>query len=170
MQRVALAFLASSLLLVACGPITPHASGASAARRANGACVSGSSWHGGENSAMRPGEDCIHCHAIDEGPDFAVAGTIFTNYDEPNDCDGAGGMTIVVTDATAHDYTLHSNAAGNFYLLASQASSLTWPITVTVQDANGTVRAMEEPQSSGACNHCHTSAGAEGAPGRVITP
>jgi hypothetical protein len=172
-MRVFSAFVlvASLLVLAACGSAS-NSSGASADRHGNGACVSGDHWSGNESSHMRPGEDCVGCHATNGGPDFALAGTIFTNYDEPNDCNGAPSMKIKITDAAspAHVYNLESNSAGNFFVLAAGAGSLTYPISVVVTDADGNTRAMEEPQMSGACNSCHTSSGANGAPGRVITP
>lgn len=136
----------------------------------SGVCVSGVTWTGGEEGPhMNPGQDCVGCHASSggEAPRFAFAGTIYTNYDEPDDCYGAQGASVTITDAAGHSWTTNSNSAGNFFFYESQVGSVTWPITAEVT-ANGATNVMTMPQSSGACNSCHTAAGSGGAPGRVV--
>lgn len=136
------------------------------------ACASGSTWTGGdeESPLMNPGEDCIACHARErEGPRFVVAGTVFTNSHEPDDCNGVQGVTITLTDADGETVELTSNAAGNFYA-SDRELQLAFPITAAVTDATGSVRAMSTEVESGSCNECHTQEGTSDAPGRVMAP
>jgi hypothetical protein len=136
-------------------------------------CLSGNQWQGGneESALMHPGMSCIACHAAEgEGPDYAVAGTVFGDYDEPDDCAGVDGLTVEITGSDGVDFALPSNAAGNFRLRARDADSLVLPFTARVIDGAGNVREMTTPQSSGDCPSCHTASGAGGAPGRIVAP
>jgi mono/diheme cytochrome c family protein len=118
---------------------------------------------------MNPGQACIACHTAErEGPRFAIAGTVYPTGHEPDGCNGSsGGIQVVITDANGTAYTLTPNSAGNFYL--QSAPGLALPYTAVVVQG-GATRAMTEPQTSGDCNTCHTEAGAEGAPGRIVGP
>lgn len=60
------------------------------------------------------------------------------------------------------------NAAGNFRS-PSTSANVPLPYRARVR-AGGKVNAMAGAQSDGDCNSCHTAAGAEGAPGRVMFP
>jgi len=138
-------------------------------------CSSNSTWSGGENANMRPGEACIACHARGEGPVFAVAGTVYPTGHEPDDCYGtsAAGAVVTVTDKDGSSRTFTVNSAGNF----SGNSGGGWPafpITATVS-FNGKTRSMTTPVPSGDCNLCHTQNGtaADGItapPGRIALP
>jgi mono/diheme cytochrome c family protein len=138
-------------------------------------CTSNTFWKGGNGgddddnggtSTMHPGVACITCHTIQGGPSFKIAGTVYPTAHEPNDCDGVkGGLTVIVTDAHGKDTPLTVNSAGNFY----SESNIKAPFHVRV--TNGTkVRAMNGSLTAGDCNSCHTVAGANGAPGRILAP
>lgn len=134
-------------------------------------CVSGTWWSSGNNgsSRMHPGMDCIGCHDSGDGPTFVVAGTVYGAWGQSDDCNGAQGLTVEITDANGVVYPLTSNSAGNFYLKASDAPAFLMPFTARVTDGTK-VNAMAASQMTGACNSCHTSSGTAGAPGRVVTP
>ena len=118
---------------------------------------------------MNPGMACIQCHAAsDEGPRFSIAGTIYPTVHEPDLCDGAppaSGAQVIITGADGRTLTLAPNAAGNFYSERGVAS----PYRAKVVTAAGE-RAMTAQQTSGDCNSCHSLAGANGAPGRIMLP
>ena len=128
-----------------------------------GSCTSGKMWSGGNGPDMAPGYDCLACHS------FPAAGTIFPTAHEVNDCDGtaANGLKVVITGADGKVVTLTpSPTSGNFYA----GTAITPPFTAKVTDASGGVRAMMSSQMVGNCNACHTVAGANGAPGRIMAP
>jgi hypothetical protein len=129
-------------------------------------CTSGMTWNNGneESSRMHPGMACISCHSSGEGPRFSIAGTVYPTAHEPDDCDGANGVQVVIT-GTNGTVTLTANSAGNFYT----RNAVGTPYTATVI-ANGQTRAMATPQTSGDCNACHTQNGDNGAPGRILAP
>ena len=137
---------------------------------ADAACASGFRWVGGTddgNSLMKPGHDCIGCHAGGEGPRYTIAGTVYARPNEPADCLGVAGATVRVTAADGAVLDLVANDAGNFYTKAA----LAFPVRAEVLDTSGNVvSTMAAAQSYGGCNSCHTSAGANGAPGRVLLP
>lgn len=146
------------------GPIGEDPLGAAAT------CSSGMYWQRGENERMRPGEACITCHtAENEGPRYAIAGTLFPTGHEPDDCNGisgaASGAKVVITDANGTDHELAPNDVGNFFF----NGSIPKPYTAKVVSDAGE-RLMVTPQQDGDCNKCHTAAGAGGAPGRVVVP
>jgi hypothetical protein len=131
-------------------------------------CLSGTRWIGGneESPHMNPGQDCIGCHASSgEGPSFSVAGSVYGRAGEANNCFGAKGATVQITDSAGKVITLTSNDAGNFYT----SEGFTPPYTAKVI-FEGQERAMIAAQMSGACNSCHSAAGANNAPGRVLLP
>ncbi|MGE0792318.1 MAG: hypothetical protein AB7S26_41980 [Sandaracinaceae bacterium] len=135
-------------------------------------CSSGNTWRGGNRESwdMRPGWACIDCHvSMREGPRFTVAGTIYPSAHEPDDCNGGalgGGTPIVeITDAAGQVVQLEPNSVGNF----GSRQALTMPYTARIL-YQGRVRAMVTEQDSGDCNTCHTEAGTEDAPGRILLP
>jgi hypothetical protein len=132
-------------------------------------CISGKTWTRGDrgSSSMHPGQACIACHESGRGPEYTIAGTLFPTGHEPDDCNGFGqaGVTVTVTDASGRSVELTPNSAGNFY----SRSGLTPPYQVKVVSGSS-VRAMNGSVTSGDCNSCHTKDGAQGAPGRVMTP
>lgn len=133
-------------------------------------CASGLKWASGnaESPLMHPGGDCIGCHSQGEGPSLVIAGTVYGAPNEPQDCYGVEGVSVLVTGANGQEVELVTNAAGNFYL-TQRDSSLTMPIRARVESAGG-VNAMAAAQESGSCNSCHTEGGANGAPGRILVP
>lgn len=135
-------------------------------------CTSGAMWTHGDigSSFMHPGRACIDCHATDRrAPTFSFAGTIYPSGHEPDDCNGVNGFDqdvhVVVTDATGAVQDVQINDVGNFYGL----DAVTLPITAELR-YQGRVRAMTTPAASGDCNSCHTDAGTNAAPGRLLVP
>jgi mono/diheme cytochrome c family protein len=126
------------------------------------------------SSSMHPGRDCIGCHLeAREGPRLWVAGTVYATGHEPDDCYGvprSGALVVEITDARGRIYRLPTNKAGNFFLEREDDVPLALPYTARVIDAQGNQRAMSSAQSVGSCNTCHTTTGAEDAPGRVVAP
>jgi hypothetical protein len=133
-------------------------------------CTSGRTWTRGNDGSesMNSGMPCIRCHSSDEGPRYAIAGTVYPTVHEPDLCDGAGpstGAQVVITGADGRTLTLQPNNAGNFFSEVRVAV----PYSAKVVTANGE-RAMTQQQTSGDCNDCHTQVGASGAPGRIMLP
>jgi hypothetical protein len=99
---------------------------------------------------------------------LAIGGTVYTQPHEPDQCLGVpNGVQVVVTDANGTDHTLTVNTSGNFYEL--QALPLATPYTAKVVGASGSV-AMITKQTNADCNSCHTTAGTQGAAGRIVGP
>ena len=131
-------------------------------------CTSKTTWNQGNqgSSRMRPGGACITCHTMRGGPAYTVAGTVYPTAHEPNDCNGVnGGLTVVVTDKNGTVTNVAVNTVGNFYSRANIVA----PFTVKVT-SGAKVRAMGGALTAGDCNSCHTLAGLNGAPGRVMAP
>lgn len=128
-------------------------------------CPSGKMWKGGENSMMRPGEDCIACHKKQKGPTFVIAGTIYPTEHAVDDCNGTKAVTVEITGADGKVTKATSNSAGNFYI----TSSVKLPYTALIRQGDLT-REMLKPQTVGSCNSCHTQDGANDAPGRIQAP
>jgi hypothetical protein len=123
---------------------------------------------------MSPGHVCNTCHAqvnAEEGGDaplFLVSGTVFKTAHEPNDCGSSvgKGAEITITDSKGKVVVLEANETGNFIY---EENDLVFPYTAKVT-FEGRERAMALPQTNGSCNECHTEAGTEEAPGRVLLP
>jgi len=133
-------------------------------------CTSGKTWAGGNNGSplMHPGAACNACHQVMGGPNLRIAGTVFPTLHEPNDCDGKGPppvLTVVITDKNGRVTNLTPNAVGNY----STTAKILAPYTAKVTDGTKT-RVMNGSVTAGDCNSCHTAAGANGAPGRVMAP
>jgi hypothetical protein len=137
-------------------------------------CTSGVHWtQGNEGPLMNPGKPCLSCHGQpgSEAPSFILAGTVYPTGHEPDLCDGVNGsgkVVVMVTDASNKVWNLPVNAAGNFYQ-AGSPGSIALPFHARVTRA-GKERVMMGAQSSGDCNGCHTEAGHNGAPGRIVQP
>ncbi len=71
----------------------------------------------------------------------------------------------MITDAKGIDYTLARNSVGNF--TSSAAISMPYHAKV-VRGSNE--RVMVEAQTVGDCDTCHTTSGANAAPGRIMLP
>jgi hypothetical protein len=137
-------------------------------------CASGTRWIGEDegSSKMHPGRDCIACHSREsDAPSFTFAGTVFSERSQANDCFGRAGTVVRIIDANGATFDMGANEAGNFY--ANRAVAL--PYTVELYRDGEKVNDMKTPQTSGACNSCHTAegtsvGGAEAPPGRITSP
>ncbi|HEX2659593.1 MAG TPA: hypothetical protein VHU40_15020 [Polyangia bacterium] len=134
-------------------------------------CTSGLTWtrgnHGDED--MNPGRACIDCHSQEaDAPKLTIAGTLYPTAHEPDLCDGVSdgsGAKIVILGADGATLTLSPNAAGNFRSQSKVVTPFRAKITYM-----GRERVMASAQTSGDCNSCHTQAGANSAPGRIVLP
>jgi hypothetical protein len=131
---------------------------------------SGLKWIGGDRESpfMHPGLSCIGCHARGEGPRFQAAGTVYTDIDEKDDYLGVAGVTVQLTDAKGKALKLVTNKAGNFFS-GGRDAALAFPVTVKLFKG-AAERDMGSPAPIGDCAACHTAAGKNGAPGRVMAP
>ena len=132
--------------------------------------------NGGEGEEMTPGRVCNTCHQQQntemgtEAPIYHFAGTVYPSAHEPDDCSGAGaeGAEIEVVDANGKIYLATANAVGNFFF-EDLEYVFEYPYTTRVV-FQGRERWMDTPEMDGDCNKCHTPAGAEDAPGRILLP
>jgi hypothetical protein len=124
-------------------------------------CTSKTMWNGASGPNMEPGASCNSCH----NHAFTIFGTVYPTAHEPNLCNGANGIKVVITGADGKTQTLTTNTAGNFYSQTAVAK----PFSAQVTSGNGT-RMMMATQQSGDCNSCHTQNGANSAPGRIMSP
>ncbi|MBI5535201.1 MAG: hypothetical protein HY898_20915 [Deltaproteobacteria bacterium] len=141
------------------------------------ACSSGTYWDGeSAGYQMAPGQPCIGCHASsrDDGlPRFAIAGTVYTSGHEHDGCNGVNGTSgpfqgaaIVLTDRNGHPLaSLPVNGVGNFTTFSAPPAPFYAKLTF-----QGRERVMTQAVPNGDCNRCHTSTGANGAPGRITLP
>jgi hypothetical protein len=127
-------------------------------------CASGRKWDGGNSGSplMHPGRDCKQCH------DFVVAGTVYPEegLNDANDCAGISGVSVLVEDADGKMFSLETNEAGNFYM-SRGSGSLRFPLSLSAETPSET-RRMATLAGTGACASCHTEAGANAAPGRIV--
>jgi len=118
--------------------------------------------------AMRPGSNCLRCHAKDglaAKKPFSFGGTIFPSADS-DVCEGVSGVTIHVTDAQGREISVISNEAGNFW----SAAPLTPPFSIRASRAGREVR-MPIEAPTGGCALCHSWPDATGgAVGRIRQP
>lgn len=147
-------------------------SGAGGAAGAPAVCTSQKYWTGKDmgSELMHPGGTCLACHATNrDAPKYAVAGTVYPTYHEPDDCNGINGIagtTVVITDANGKQLpAIQVNGVGNFHYQGNIAA----PFHVKVV-AGGQERAMSASPPTGDCNSCHTTDGANSAPGRILAP
>ncbi len=160
-----LPLLAAGLLVAACGGV--YEGGGATTPVATTVCSSGQQWTGGGegSSQMNPGMDCIACHARGEGPNFTAAGTVFGDAHDADRCVGVSGAVVKVTDANGQVLQATTGATGNFYL----RGTLAFPVHAQVT-YDGRTRAMVAAQATADCAGCHTRAGLNGAPGRIVAP
>ncbi len=163
---------------ISCTPVDAGGGGAGGAGGSGGAdpfaapagCATGLVWFLGDlgNELMHPGVACIACHTSkNKGPAYTIAGTVYLNGHDNDDCGGAGsaGATIAVTDGNGQTFSIPVNFAGSFHYAGPVVS----PYHVKVV-SNGKERAMAAAPTSGDCNSCHTAAGTNAAPGRIVLP
>ena len=132
-------------------------------------CTSNKTYNGGDDGggSMYPGEACVACHDKGEGPTLQFGGTIYPTAHEPDDCIGAPGATVVVTDANGTQFSVAAGTNGNFYRTTS--TKIAFPIHAEVH-ANGKILKMNDAINNGDCNACHTTLGTNKAPGRIVAP
>lgn len=138
-------------------------------------CTSNTTWTRGNSgsSRMNPGRACLSCHAQENDPGDeeapeGIGGTLYPTAHEPDLCNGLpGAATVVLTGSDGREFRLSVNDVGNFHMYRNNA--LLRPYTARVEFA-GRTRRMSTPQMSGDCNSCHTQAGTNGAPGRILAP
>lgn len=150
-------------------------------------CTSDEFWTEGlfeDSPAMNPGRACIACHADpeafgsddddDEGPRFIVAGTVFPTAHEPDDCNGVDGVDlevrIEVRDGAGQIAMVGVNRVGNFFADGGDLPHGFAPPFQIRLVAGENERRMAGAAPTGDCNTCHTQAGANGAPGRILLP
>jgi len=112
-------------------------------------CDKESEFEGGECS-HNTGKNCMSCHK-----DFKLAGSV---YDKSLNSAYAGAKIKVNTQANGAGsalLSLTSDKTGNYYM----GSSVNFGsgIYVGVEGTSGTVKYMNSPINSGACNSCHGS-------------
>lgn len=138
-------------------------------------CASGVTWKLGNQKSplMHPGLACNACHSVMGGPNLSIAGTVYKAPHDVNDCNGAAPpptIIVTITDAKGKVVNATVNAAGNFDVPRQNgAQRLTAPYSAKLSDGVKT-RAMVGKVTSGDCNSCHTAAGINGAPGRILVP
>ena len=138
-------------------------------------CTSGQTWTLGttKSANMEPGLACRSCHVTfgQAGTkDFDISGTVYPTAHEPDLCNGVGGTTVVITDANNADHVLTVNSVGNFYH-DDGLGFLKFPMPYRAKVVSGNnTREMITPQTNGDCNSCHTEAGTQSAPGRIMAP
>jgi hypothetical protein len=141
-------------------------------------CTSGQLWNPNlqEGPDMAPGRACVACHAEEnalsgelDAPAFAFAGTLYATAHEPDDCrsPAAEGAHVRVADRHGLTRDVAVNEAGNFY--SEESLDFLPPFTVEIWQ-EGRRRRMLTPAPTGDCNACHTHAGLNGAPGRIVLP
>jgi hypothetical protein len=122
----------------------------------------------GRSAEMEPGGDCIGCHSSGDGPSFLVAGSVMNALHDDTNCNGVAGVTVRLTGADGKQMELVTNGTGNFFSQA-KASALVLPFKAEVV-RGGKTAAMLTAQTSTDCGSCHTAAGANMAPGRIVPP
>jgi hypothetical protein len=120
-----------------------------------------------EGALMRPGEDCLGCHApggTAADATFSVAGTVYPAATSDANA-GLASVEVVVRDANDLEVRMTSNAAGNFFTREAVARPLK---SVYAVRAGNRVDMSQAP--TGACSACHDLPPRAGAPGRVYVP
>jgi len=118
---------------------------------------------GSGDQAHHPGESCLQsgCHRSSgsDPPGLFIGGTVYTDYAGNTP---AAGIEVRVVDSTGNAVSVYSSKNGNFYLKASNAGSLTFPVVVGARDGT-TTRPMITTLTSdmGSCrqNGCHVPGG-----------
>jgi hypothetical protein len=116
----------------------------------------------------RPGQPCLLCHdgEIGDPVAFSVAGTVFQAPGPLPSREPAVGANVYLTDATGSHQDPATNAAGNFYIQASDWSPV-FPLQVVVKPATGPDVFMLSLVEGGSCASCHVDPAGKDSPGRV---
>ena len=119
---------------------------------------------------MEPGGDCISCHSSNDGPGFTFAGTVMNALHDDQNCQGVAGITVTITDAANKVITMTTNENGNFYSEVRK-NTITFPYKAEVTRNGKTVQMVTARSASETdCASCHSAAGANAAPGRILAP
>lgn len=126
---------------------------------------------GGETNGTRPGplhragQPCLLCHdgALGDPQEFSVAGTVFVM---PDDKTPAVSAAVNITAADQTKKTFTTNAAGNFYVTASQWRPA-FPLQVSVEYRGQTLDMDSTVGRDGACAACHADPASSDSPGHV---
>jgi mono/diheme cytochrome c family protein len=144
---------------------------------AGGTCSTSSWWQDnpGQGDSMAPGQACIQCHVangaggIDGPPLYNYAGTVSAALHDEDDCRGVGDVLVEILDGTSGAtvaQTTTDHDSGNFALeIANPPASYRVRLSL-----DGRTREMQTVQTVGDCATCHTSAGLNNAPGRIVAP
>lgn len=124
---------------------------------------------------MRPGENCLGCHADEpvrsdatgpsgqKAPTFTAAGTIHAG---PSSKEGLAGVRVIFAGKDGGEVVVTSNEVGNFYtdlpILKSPGPR------VEFQGRSAQMRSALPDIA--ACNACHDNPPVGGAPGRIHVP
>jgi hypothetical protein len=113
----------------------------------------------------RPGEPCLTCHGEDGPADarFSFAGTV---YQTPTGEEKACGATVRVNGADGKGWEVTTNAAGNFFVDASDFPGA-FPATTTVRTTFVESVMLTAMNRSGSCNECHAGKPSRTTPGFV---
>lgn len=101
---------------------------------------------------MRPGADCLSCHApplvgdFDPAPHFGAAGTIA----------GGAGAVVIIQDSLGKRVELSPTSSGNFWT----TEALIPPLEATIS-RGGAMLVKAAAVDSGSCNGCHDGANVE---------
>lgn len=165
-----------ALLLCGCEEVTPPSPEQKLKQESQ--CLSEQIWNGNEQESplMHPGVACVACHSDHnaasgdgDAPIFAVAGTVYTAANEPDNCISSVALDpnivteVIIDDAANVQYRTVVNATGNFML---DETNIVWPVHVTIRQ-QGRERRMQQAVSNGDCNSCHT---ATATMGRILSP
>jgi hypothetical protein len=168
------ALVVSMAALCGCGATNVTDAGVDAGADAGDPlCPSNVYWTRGTAAAaaMEPGMACRACHQ-QQAPAlvYDFMGTVFARSHSEDGCfaQPPAEVTVEIVDANgAVAQTLSPNASGNFF--TGRNSGVQTPYTARVRSDAG-VSSMLTPQTDGDCNSCHTAAGLNGAPGRIVWP
>jgi hypothetical protein len=152
---------------------TGGGSGSTGGGGAASSCTSGTFWTNGNTASanMQPGLACAACHlasALAPHPQFI--GTVYPSLHEVDGCNGqvTAGTTVVIRGSDGMVVSLPvSQPSGNF--LSAATTHLALPYSAQITNASR-VTSTQTPHNFGDCNSCHTAAGANGAPGRLVAP
>jgi nitrate/TMAO reductase-like tetraheme cytochrome c subunit len=136
-------------------------------------CSSGRTWSSGNTgrTAMNPGEACVSCHTSRRnGPIDGFMGTVYPTARETPLCmvtSVPAGLTVEILDlAGTVRQTIPVSATNNGNFRGGVVGQPS-PYRARVK-LNGVVKSeMLTAQTNGDCNVCHTTLGAQGAPGRI---
>jgi hypothetical protein len=129
-------------------------------------CASGKRWVGEftPSEEMYPGQDCVACHRVLDGPPLLAAGTVYGLPDPGGArttgplCFGVEGASVTITMGDGEVLHTTTNRAGNFYF-EGQPEGLVTPFRVdvelTLQNGHRTRQSMKTQPSYGGCARCH---------------